>query len=293
MRFQTHGPSLDALESQLDLRQIERGVDPIEVLAPKDWTQARIDAWLDWAATPPPRPPRLTMTCRPSTPGRRGPGRRPGPLCRPARRPGRNVGLFAGREDAIAFRNSLFASLILGHAAPASTGPNASEPDVVDLSGFEFSAAVERHRRPRAATPLMQDALDAQGARLQAVMDAIARCEGDSRGLRRSQSQYRPGPRRPAGARGWCQRHGDSPRHRSGPGRRGRVALGRGRAGHDRAPASGRPARRGRSRRTGRPQGGGGGVGERSGHIGLQPGRRGVRRPCAERLPRRHRCQPL
>jgi ribonucleoside-diphosphate reductase alpha chain len=182
MRFETQGPRLDDLESDLDLRQIERSDRLSEVIAPKDWTQARIEAWLDWAD----RLPALTAAVDASLDpieswAAQAVGGAFAAYADALAGKGLELGVFAGRGDAQRFRDALFASLVSGRAAPAAlpVHPAGGEAEIVDLSGFEFAAAVDRHLETARRDAMIADAAAAHGERLQAVMDAINRCEGD------------------------------------------------------------------------------------------------------------------
>ena len=182
MRFQTQSPPIGAQETAFDLREVERGGAMSEVLAPADWTQARIDAWLDWAEAQPSEDADEPLSgVAPAEPG-------PADALDGAfalyadRLAGRGLarGVFAGAADARAFRDGLLASLIAGRAAPAFPFARpAAEAEVIDLSGFEFPRTVERHLAEARREALLRDAAAAHDERLQAVMDAVSRCEGD------------------------------------------------------------------------------------------------------------------
>ncbi|QUD88127.1 TSCPD domain-containing protein [Phenylobacterium montanum] len=182
MRFQSQRPPIGAEQATLDLREVERGAGVAEVLAPVDWTSARIDAWLDWADAQggivaegeseplPPAEPALAEALD-------------GAFDRYASRlagRGAALGVFAATGDAVRFRDALLESLIEGRAAPALPAAGAAaEPEVVDLTGFEFARAVERHLAEARREALVADAAAAHDERLQAVMDAVSRCEGE------------------------------------------------------------------------------------------------------------------
>ncbi|HEY5288858.1 MAG TPA: hypothetical protein VIJ59_02365, partial [Caulobacteraceae bacterium] len=52
MRIALHSVFL-AEKPATQTREVERAADLVAVLAPTDWTSARVEAWLDWAATLP------------------------------------------------------------------------------------------------------------------------------------------------------------------------------------------------------------------------------------------------
>jgi hypothetical protein len=99
------------------MREIERGGRLIEVLAPEDWSDARTEAWLDWAAEPHDLPTGMaseTVSFGLSVLG--------GRISEWAGRLavwGRATGVFAGAADARTFAEELTASLLMGLAAPA------------------------------------------------------------------------------------------------------------------------------------------------------------------------------
>ncbi len=189
MRFT---PLLSGLVASLALerRSVERATSVVSVIAPAGWSDARIEAWLDWREALPSDMPRLDE----------GLGPEPSPVLdgaieRWARRLaawGRAMGVFAGPNDARVFAQDLSASVLLGLAAP-STGlkdgarihPVADDPagDIpsapveslttpADLVAFD--AATEAARTAR----LADRALSALSQSLNAVADAVARCEG-------------------------------------------------------------------------------------------------------------------
>ena len=190
MRFETQGLSGGAPDSNPDvhsepafeLRQAERGGELVEVLAPAAWTQARLDAWIDWADAQPAERPQEDFAELVSADDMSAQvldgalARYPDTLA--AR--GAALGLFTGVGDAHRFRDNLLDSLINGRAAPTLRGPASErEPEIVDLSDVEFGAVVDRHLGLSRREALLQDAAAAHDDRLQAVMDAVTRCEGE------------------------------------------------------------------------------------------------------------------
>ena len=181
MRFETQLRPEDAAERRLELRALERASGFVQVLAPADWTGARIEAWLDWARAAP------ASDAAPDAEGFDEDLAEvlDGALTAYAddlTRRGQAAGLLARPEDAAAFRQALFFSLLEGHAAPTAPTDNGSavaEPDVVDLSALELDAALERHLGAARSGETARCAAAALGERLQAVIDAIARCQGD------------------------------------------------------------------------------------------------------------------
>ena len=179
MRFQPRFAADQAMETIL--REIERPGLLVEATAPRDWTSARIEAWLDWAdAQPAGAPaadlPEVLETATPFAALLGGAferyGRRLAAL-------GWTAGLFDTPEDARAFQTDLAASLALGYAAPAQgRGADPGPASPIDAADFRdrMTARLAEGRNRRAAA----SAAPVLAARLQAVMDAITRCEGDA-----------------------------------------------------------------------------------------------------------------
>ncbi len=195
MRFDRRFAGTDFPALDLETRWIERPQDVVTVLAPREWTSVRVEAWLAWADDLPDDLPSVEL------PADLGPERRPDPLLEdgPARYAARTaawgwaLGLFDRDVDALAFRDDLAALIAGGLAAPAAgrrggarvpltgdgTGP-AVEEAPLDLSDIELQAKLAAHVAEGRRQAVAADALDALGARLEAVADAVARCEGDA-----------------------------------------------------------------------------------------------------------------
>ena len=168
MRFES-SPTL-AREVPLALREVERPSALMEVTAPRDWTSAQIEAWLDWAE----RSGFSTDDAPGEVLG--------GALAVYAGRltaKGTSRGLFEDENSARAFRDSLLASLLLGLAAPA--GPLAeAAPAALPLASPEFAQAMRQRQVAQRERRTAAEAAPVLAVRLQAVMDAIARCEGEA-----------------------------------------------------------------------------------------------------------------
>jgi ribonucleoside-diphosphate reductase alpha chain len=146
--------------ARIERRPLERAGQVVEVLAPSSWTDARVEAWLDWA---------------------QGETDLPAAFFRRAEviaELGEAQGLFADASTRGAFRRDLGAALLTGKLAlsePSFAPPlrlvEATAPDCAPAL-----AGLRAERRGRAAA--RASALEL-GRRLQGVMDAILRCEGD------------------------------------------------------------------------------------------------------------------
>ncbi|CAL1691931.1 hypothetical protein MMB232_02086 [Brevundimonas subvibrioides] len=192
MRF---NPCLTELSAAVvcEAREIERASRVVRVTAPASWSDARIEAWLDWHERSPDDFPRLE-----SAPGRvaaSGPAILDGALDRWAGRLaawGRATGVFRSAQDADVFAAELVASVLLGLAAPsatlmegARTPPSAEDAGAPTRNAtiFELDDPVVRARfesetaRLRTAR-VTAHALSGVTRTLKAVTDAVRRCDG-------------------------------------------------------------------------------------------------------------------
>ena len=178
----------------LEQRRIERpgGVD--QVIAPRDWTAARIEAWLDWADTLPADYPAMELpeALRPGSELDSALGSGPDRYARRAAAWGLALKLF-DTESALGFREALLASLLAGEAAPARalasgarvnplTGPDsaAATGQVADLGDIEFAATIDAHLSTARAAQAARSGAEAIARALQAVISAVVRCEGEA-----------------------------------------------------------------------------------------------------------------
>ena len=179
MRFESRIPF--AREVPAAHREIERPSAVIEVLAPRDWTSAQTEAWLDWAEI---------EAARDAGPGWPGPDDQSDPADRLldgalARYAGALAtrgwiqGLFDAAADAVAFRAGLLSSLAQGLAAPGAP-LFAKAPAPLDLPSPAFAAALDLRQGQARARKAAAEAAPVLAAKLQAVMDSIVRCEGDA-----------------------------------------------------------------------------------------------------------------
>ncbi len=178
MRFESRVPF--AKRVPLALRAIERPTQVVEVLAPRDWTSAQIEAWLDWGeglANHEAAAGRATSD-QPEKGEELLGGILSAYVARLAAR-GRALGLFDDRADSSAFRSALLTSLVQGLAAPAP--PLAlTPPTALAVSDPAFARALQARQASARGRRAAADAAPVLAAKLQAVMDAIARCEGDA-----------------------------------------------------------------------------------------------------------------
>jgi ribonucleoside-diphosphate reductase alpha chain len=152
------------------LREIERSNVVIEVLAPEDWTDARVEAWLDWAARD-----RKDAAIDPEIPLGGGPARYADHLART----GLSDGLFGDAADAEAFGDALLAAMLTGAASPAD-GAGALErlPDIGDI---EFKPSAEERLAGWRSARIVAKAAARLDAALAQVGDTVQRCHGDAK----------------------------------------------------------------------------------------------------------------
>jgi ribonucleoside-diphosphate reductase alpha chain len=192
MRFERRfHERLDSLD--LRPRALELAAGEVEVVAPSGWTGARVEAWLDWAEhLPTDRPADDALPPAADTPFTGALAG--GPTAYAARLAawGWILGLFDRDEDAQAFRDEIAASLLLGLAAPAAgrrsgartppltaTIPPSQGARTLDLThpaGQTALATAVAALRVGQAGRAGAAAIDSA---LQAVADAISRCEGE------------------------------------------------------------------------------------------------------------------
>ncbi|HEY0600957.1 TSCPD domain-containing protein [Brevundimonas sp.] len=133
-------------------REIERADRLSTVRAPESWPDAQVEAWLDWAE---------------------GQGfvlEGDDPLADAAARFADGLGLRGAPADELA------ATLLLGLATPAV--PLATWPGRLDLSDPAADRRLRAEMGARRAARLAANAVEAAAASLQAVADAVSRCEG-------------------------------------------------------------------------------------------------------------------
>jgi ribonucleoside-diphosphate reductase alpha chain len=169
----------EASRTRIEARIAEVGGRFVEVQAPAHWTTARLDAWIDWAdgatdlaAAIADHVEALTARAQAN-------------------------GLIKDVRARTRFRDDLTEALLAGviALAPASSGPPMA---IADVRSPDCAAALTRvvaaHRGQAAA----ETAAAELGRRLQAVMDAILRCEGDAEAC--ADPQANPGLARAAEA---------------------------------------------------------------------------------------------
>ncbi|WP_340644784.1 ribonucleotide reductase [Phenylobacterium sp.] len=145
---------------RIERRPLERADSVVEVLAPAAWTDARVEAWLDWAD---------------------GEADLPAAIFRKAEIIAEQAGGLALLPDArtrAAFRRDLGAALLAGRLAIAE--PRALDaPGVIAAHDADYVKALATLRARRRGRVSARAAASALAQRLQGVMDSIQRCAGD------------------------------------------------------------------------------------------------------------------
>ena len=105
----------------MEWRDLERADSVVVVSAPPAWSDARVEAWLDWAGE-----------IEPKAPLGGGPAR----YAERIAKIGLARGVFGDKADAAAFKDALLATMLSGIATPAGGQPGMQLlPEIVE---FEF-----------------------------------------------------------------------------------------------------------------------------------------------------------
>ncbi len=167
MRIQSRHP---APAPRMEPRELERCDVIIEVLAPEGWTDARVEAWLDWAAQQ-----SDGASFDDEAPLGGGPARYADRVAKA----GLADGLFGDAADAEAFRDALLATMLTGVASPAGT--SAAALRLPDIAEIEFKRVAEGHLARWRSARLAAKAAARLDAALAQVGDAVQRCHGDAK----------------------------------------------------------------------------------------------------------------
>ena len=172
MRFESW-PAFQTEVPATEIRSIERSGAIVEVLAPRSWTSARVEAWLDWADTlPGDYPDRDWPTAlSPETPFDPMLGEGPDRHARRLAAWGLALGRFSSEDHAVRFAQELTTLMVGGYVAP---GPSLA----YGVRIHPTDPATWPPTRFRGIEELADGATDAPAA-LQEVADAIIRCSGD------------------------------------------------------------------------------------------------------------------
>ncbi|MDP1631996.1 MAG: ribonucleotide reductase [Caulobacter sp.] len=164
-----------AAAPELELRTLETADRLVGVLAPRGWTSARVEAWLDWAGAVEP------LSSAPET------GQAAllagGPQRFAARMAGEALaaGHLERKPDARAFEADLMAAMTSGMVAFGATRRRTfTDGPVTDISHPDFRLSAERLAAECLGRALAEQAAGFLADRLNMVSDAVRRCEGDA-----------------------------------------------------------------------------------------------------------------
>ena len=147
----------EASRTRIEARVVECGAGLVEVLAPAHWSAARLDAWIDWAGGATDLPAAISDTVEHLTAQAQA------------------KGLVKDVGARTRFRDDLTEALLAGVIAFAPAAPGGPIA-VAEAGSPQIARMVAAVRGEMAA----EAAAGEFGRRMQAVMDAVARCEGDA-----------------------------------------------------------------------------------------------------------------
>ena len=160
----------------LDPRLIERPGAMTPTLAPADWSDARVEAWLDWAQSLPTDLPASAVALDEDHAAWLG-----GAADNWAHRLGawgHELGLFDSAEEVEIFTDELWASLLLGLAAPQTHQTPSSVPTCLSLTEPGAARSLAGLTAVRRGERLAGRAAEALADALEGVANAVDRCEG-------------------------------------------------------------------------------------------------------------------
>ena len=146
--------------AKIERRMLERASRVVEVLAPPAWTNARLEAWLDWLGEDADLPAAVFRYAESLV------------------AKGDAKGLFETARARAAFRRDLGAAMLAGKIAISDPRLDVAPPVLV-TDEVKARAALSALRARRRGAKAARAAVGQLGGRLQAVMDSILRCEGD------------------------------------------------------------------------------------------------------------------
>ena len=151
---------MGAEAARIERRTLERASSVAEILAPASWTDARVEAWLDWLGEDTDLPAAVFRFAEDLV------------------QRGDSAALFETARARAAFRRDLGAAVLAGQIALSWPRPDAATP-LVRAGAVDCAAALTALRAQHRGRAMAKAAAREMGARLQAVMDSILRCEGD------------------------------------------------------------------------------------------------------------------
>ncbi|MBT9472995.1 MAG: ribonucleotide reductase [Pseudomonadota bacterium] len=146
--------------ARIEQRTLERTASVTQVLAPASWTDARVEAWLDWLDEDSDLPAAVFRYAEDLV------------------QRGDAAGLFDSARARGGFRRDLGAAMLSGQIALSAPRIGPHMP-VVQSGEPEFDGLLATLRAEHRGRAMARAAIREMSARLQAVMDSILRCEGD------------------------------------------------------------------------------------------------------------------
>ena len=146
--------------ARIERRLLERATGVVEILAPQTWTDAQVEAWLDWAG---------------------GDTDLPAAIFAKADAIAANADareLFADSVARAGFRRDLSVALLSGKLALGEVSPGSIVQDT-SAGSADFMTTLSDLRRSRRRHLATHAGAAELVRRLEALMDTIARCEGD------------------------------------------------------------------------------------------------------------------
>ncbi|MCF8505500.1 MAG: ribonucleotide reductase [Caulobacter sp.] len=163
-----------AAQPDVELRTVETADSLTGVLAPRGWTDARVEAWLDWAETVAP------FTCAGDADGAAllagGPARFAAQLA--ARAAAEKI--LERRPDVLAFEAELTAVMASGAVAFGRSAQAFQAGPALTVADPAFRLVADRFASDCLGRSLAGQAATTLAARLNEVSDAVRRCEGDA-----------------------------------------------------------------------------------------------------------------
>ncbi len=159
----------------LEIRAIERPASVVQTLAPAAWTDVQVEAWLDWADRVAPdfaaiKPTRVTRT--------EFLDGAPALWAQATAEAGLRMGLLDSPAMARAYAAELKAAMALGLLAPVPLSPATEAPARLNLAEPGIESRLADLAAQKRAERLGIQAAQALSQALQAVTEAVDRCEG-------------------------------------------------------------------------------------------------------------------
>ncbi|MFZ4607211.1 MAG: ribonucleotide reductase [Caulobacter sp.] len=162
-----------AAAPEVELRTVETADALTGVLAPRGWTTARVEAWLDWADSIAPHAADRERDGAALLAG--GPAHFTNALAARATR----LKVLDRRPDVLAFEAELTAVLLGGLAAFGHARRTFADGPLLSVDEPAFRVAADRLAAECLGRSLAERSAETLALRLNAISDAVRRCEGD------------------------------------------------------------------------------------------------------------------